>query len=109
MANLLSSLLARFLAMMHNDLRTWAVVVRMMMMSSMKSMEVSKDSKHSCTLHEVELVNQVRVSGRRADNECRPEIQLAAENVVTEEMKLAILSWERRNISTCDGAGVNDC
>lgn len=108
MANSLSSSV-KFSAMTHNDLRTWAVVVRRRKKSSMKSMEVSKDSKRSCTSHEVVLVNQVRVSGRPTDNECLTEIQLAVENAVTKEMKLAILSWERRNISTCDGARVNDC
>lgn len=77
--------------------------------SLMKSMEVSKDSKRSCTWHEVELVNQVPELGQLRDNECSTEIQLAVENVVTEEMKLAILSWERRNISTYDGVGVDGC
>jgi hypothetical protein len=92
---------------MYNDLMMSGGVEKMKK-RLMKSMEVSKDSKRSCTWHEVGLVNQVRELGRLTDNELT-EIQLAAENVVTEEMKLAILSWERRNISKCDDAGVNDC
>lgn len=72
-----------------------------------KSMEVSKDSKHSCTWHGDGLEDRVRVWGLRGDNECSTEILLAVENVVLEEMKLAILSWERRNISRSDGVGAN--
>lgn len=86
---------------MHNDLMKGE---RRM---STKSMVVSKDSKHSCTWHGDELEDRVRVWGQRGDNECLTEILLAVENVVMEEMKLAILSWERRNISKSDGVGVN--
>lgn len=77
--------------------------------SLMKSMGVSKDSKHSCTWHEVVPVNQVRELGRLGDNECLTEIQLAAESAATEEMKLAILAWERRSTWMCGGVGANGC
>lgn len=91
-----------FWVKMHNELTIGAE--RM----SMKSMEVSKDSKRSCTWHGDALEDRERGLGRREDNECLTEIQLAVENVESEEMKLAILSWERRSISTtCDGEGVN--
>lgn len=98
---------ARSWAMMHSDL--WTRAEGKKKRSSMKSMEVSKDSKRSCTWHAGELVNQGRAWGRPRDNECLTEIQLAVENVVTQEMKLAILSWERMNTSTSDGVGANDC
>jgi hypothetical protein len=74
----------------------------------MKSMGVAKDSKRSCTSHEDELEGRGRVWGRRGDNECLTEIQLAAVSAVMEEMKLAILSWERRNIWKDDGGDAND-
>lgn len=70
---------------------------------------ISKDSKRLRTSLVSELVSPTPMSGRRADNEFHSEI-LADENAATRETKLAVLSWERTDISLSHGAsGEDDC
>lgn len=72
--------------------------------------QTSTDSKRRHTLLVDELANLKPVLDRRGDNEFHPEIPADA-NAETKEMKLAVLSWEQRDISRShgDASDGDDC
>jgi hypothetical protein len=109
--NLSSSWSAIFLATTCNDSRPSAVtrVTLQKRLSMWQSVAVARDSTHSCTSHAGALVNLMLMSDRPVDNVCQTET-LAVVSVAMQEMKLAILLWERKDtLSNGGGVDGDDC
>ena len=112
----LSSLLEKFSAMTHSyfQIEMAMMVMSWMMRKLMSLMVVSMDNMHSCTWHAIELVDLKLMLDRPMDNGLTERLAaVAVESFAMQEMKLAILSWERTDTlddeNDGDDSDENDC